>query len=262
MNSDQTTTNTEMSNNNTQELHPETTDNQQLSGEGQKAEAKTGKRAHARSVPQKLTSIEDALNRPSLSRHLLSAKKLTLPASLDSPTFQLVKLVTRELLDAYKNGSFTPEQDYSQFASLFANVNPDLLNGDSVLENYVSKYVLEDETASVSFQMLKLVDTLFNLVNLNLLNYSVYVDKKVISALRVYNIIETVLFTQVLFDEATSTKLQFKQSLTEKIATLTSNILSANPKAFSRKSAEKRKASPPSTQPDETQETSQQQPSN
>ena len=110
--------------------------------------------------------------------------------------------------------------------------------------------------------MLKLVDTLFNLVNLNLLNYSVYVDKKVISALRVYNIIETVLFTQVLFDEAASTKLQFKQSLTEKIATLTSNILSANPKAFSRKSAEKKKASPPSTQPDETQETSQQQPSN
>ena len=49
MNSDQTTTNTEMSNNNTQELPPssglalppETTDNQQLSGEGQKAEAKT-----------------------------------------------------------------------------------------------------------------------------------------------------------------------------------------------------------------------------
>ena len=262
MNSDQTNTNTEMNNDNTQELPTETTDNQQLTGEGQKAEAKTGKRTHARSVPQKLTSIEDALNRPSVSRHLLSAKKLVAPASLDSPTFQLVKLVARELLNAYKDGSFTPEQDYSQFACLFANVNPALLNGDSVLESYVSKYVLEDETATVSLQMLKLVDTLLNLVNFNLLNYSVYVDKKVISALRVYNIIETVLFTQVLFDEATSNKLQFKQSLAEKISTLTSNILTANPKAFSRKSAEKKKASPPSVQTDEQQETSQEQPSN
>lgn len=235
MNSDQVNTNTEMSNNNNQELP--TTDNHQLSGEGQKT--KEGKRAHARSAPQKLTSIEEALNRPSISRHLLSVKKLTSPASLDTPTFKLVKLILRELLDAYKDGSFTPEQDYSQFSKLFANVNPALLNGDSVLESYVSKYVLEDETATVSLQMLKLVDTLFNLVNLNLLNYSVYVDKKVISALRVYNIIETVLFTQVLFDEATSSKLQFKQSLSEKIKTLTSDILSACPKAFSMKISRK-----------------------
>lgn len=195
------------------------------------------------STPTKLTCIEDTKSNTSLKRNLLTLESVQEHEKV-VPHFSLFKLVASELLQAYQNRVFDPADDLSQLALFIqSSTNSNLYHGNTQLQSFVHELLPTLDSNDV--QSLKLVDALITIINLNILNYSVYVDKKVISKYKLFDIIEWTVFTQLLPTECTIAKANFKQHLAQQIDELRARLSEENFRGLGKSARKQRTSSSP-----------------
>ncbi|CAN5950968.1 unnamed protein product [Sphagnum jensenii] len=85
------------------------------------------------------------------------------------------------------------------------------------MTSLIKSVIGEDDNQAV---YLKLLYGIVELINMNILNYVVYVDYNKFGKNKLFSIIETVIFTQILPAELNKYELEFKQLLKSEIRQL------------------------------------------
>ncbi len=181
-----------------------------------------------------LLSIQDAYARKSIAKNLFSHDNL----DSASPHAHLFRVVAAHLIncDEFRSTSSNcSDTFYSQnlcFFTQFMNyVDPSVYQGNARLQQFVSNLTASaqqdnnDANNNIPILHLKIVDALINCFNLNILNYSVYVDKKIVSKYRLFDILETVVFTQIFPSESCPNKLTLKKQLATEIDELKRKLI-------------------------------------
>lgn len=177
-------------------------------------------------APQQLKSLEDAYRRVAISKYLFSCDKMPQGTSAHH---RLFLLVAEKLLCAYDKGLLDIQQDLSMLNSFYGKaVDFSLYEGNSTLQALACKLLPSLDSNNVPINYLKLLNSLIDIVNLNILNYSIYIERKIISKYRLFDIIEAAVFTQFLPTESNSAKVEFKQALSQDILNLRKQLIEEN----------------------------------
>lgn len=178
-----------------------------------------------KSEPPRSYTLDEASSR--CSKYLFC---LTKPNNdCTSPHVQLFKLIVRHLLDAQSLYIFNVDEDLSALAPLYNTCSSlDMYSCNKHLQSYLSDLLPRHQVEHASLNQYRLLLSFAELVNRNILNYSVYVDKKNISKYRLFDIIETTLFTQVFPTEFNFNKIAFKRKLANDINELRQSLIQAN----------------------------------
>lgn len=175
---------------------------------------------------QQFKSLEDASKRVSISKYLFSCDKMPLTTTSH---YRLFNLVASRLLQAYDQGVLDLQQDLSMLSSFYGKiVDSSLYQGNSNLQALACKLLPSLDEHNVPIGYLKLLNSIIDIINLNILNYSIYIERKLISKYRLFDIIELVVFTQLLPTESNQAKVEFKQSLSQDILKLRKQLIEEN----------------------------------
>jgi len=133
-------------------------------------------------------------------------------------TYLLFKNIINYISERETFSSFSVLQEYCNRTNMFSyfdntnvkNILRDIL-GDNFDENNLSKYY-------------KALIGVVELININILNYSVYVDPTKFGKHKVFTIIETVIYTQMMPFELNKYELDFKQKMKQDIDVLKASL--------------------------------------
>lgn len=178
------------------------------------------------SRPKKLkpSNLEEASRTVPVCRYLFKYDKDFEPTS---PHEKLFVLVANSLLKGDENPDLTNDLFCFSFVDVFIReaANLKVYTGDSMLHSILYTVLPTADKSKFNLRQLQFLVALMELFNLNFLNYSVYVEKKLISKYRLFDIIETTVFTQILATEINSQVAQFKQQLAKDIHDLRVSLI-------------------------------------
>lgn len=199
----------------------------------------SSKRKTPRRANNKIVSLEDANSRSYISRHLFSTDRIP---DDDSPHHRLFMLVARHLLEEFVAGNFVVQNELSMLSTFYERFDASIYQGNTSLQTLVYKLLdQQPDKDSTPVEYLYLTAALMEVLNLSILNYSVYLDKRIFTRFKLFDIIETTVFTQIFPTEVNHKRVLFKQNLTAEINTLRQTLVDE----YAKKSSQKKTATPP-----------------
>jgi hypothetical protein len=149
------------------------------------------------------------------SKLLINLNKLNV-ASTDIH-LQLVNLLLKHVLKYFFQYGTTTKFNLNKFPSAVdIHLNYDTNNISQLVKDLVESNYDENEFENIAVNLIAIV----NLLNTSILNYAVYIDSKKFGKYKLFQIIETTIFTQLLCNELNPHEFNLKQSLKTDINTL------------------------------------------
>lgn len=170
------------------------------------------------------TNINDIIGKYTSNKYLFLPGK---PFVREYAYQRLFELVASKLLEAYKNGTFSMTDDLSML-SHFYNSSTTMYQGSPELQSLVHSLQGDSSTDDIPVQYLQLVCALMEVYNFCILNSSVYIERRVVSRYKLFDILENATFTQVFPTESNSKKSTFKHDLSQAIADLRRQLVEEN----------------------------------
>jgi hypothetical protein len=144
----------------------------------------------------------------------------------NEPHIRLLHLVFKHILDAQVRNVIDFFNQLSLLKEYSSNVGMSVYYDNDYIKSIVDKYIDQNSEQNKNIlQYLKLVCGIVEIINMNILNNIVYIDKKRISKNRLFNIIEQIVFTQIMPYEINSVEQSFKNNLANDIEELKQNII-------------------------------------
>lgn len=170
-------------------------------------------------------TLKDALENHSTVKSLLSLEKFE--KNSEQPHYKLVASFIKLMFSYQQSNKIDFTKTLSPFLSFVQNVSSDVFFDKSFLKS-VSYFYPDLESAPDCATYLKLAYALVKVVNANILNNVVYVEKKNISKFKLFNIVEQVLFTQVVPSEVNDNESDFKLELCNLVKDLRLSAVATN----------------------------------
>ena len=168
-------------------------------------------------------SIDSAVKNKSTSKSLIDITQ----KNKDGPHYQLFYKIVNLMCDYQFNKKIDFYKTLSPFLIYLQNVSVDvfydLFYTQSVTTIYPNLDNVEDTCTYT-----KLVYAFEKVVNLNILNSMVYIEKRNVSKFKLFNLIEEVFFTQVCPSEANQVEIDFKKEVCDLITNLRLSIINSN----------------------------------
>lgn len=170
-----------------------------------------------RQQPQNLNEARSTYT----NKLLLNVNKMT-ETSKDAH-IQLVFILFKHLLKYQYNKQIDFFSQFSLLKDYCNNTGMNIYYDNENMTNFIKLTLGDNDNQTV---YLKLLYGIVELINMNILNYIVYVDYNKFGKNKLFNIIETVIFTQILPAEMNKHELEFKQLLKSEIKALKEKVAS------------------------------------
>lgn len=183
---------------------------------------KTKKQIVKKQLPQ---TLSEAKRDSSCSKLLLDINKIN--AESTEPHIQLLHLIFKHILEAQVKNVIDFFNQLSLLKEYSSNVGMSVYYDNEYIKSIVDCFVenTSDKNKNI-IHYLKLVCGIVEIINMNILNTIVYIEKKRISKNRLFSIIEQIIFTQIIPYEINSSEQSFKNNLALDIAKLKQSIVS------------------------------------
>lgn len=175
-----------------------------------------------RQVPHTLAEAKKDSN---LNKLLFDLSKLQ--EKMSEPHVKLLHLVFKYVLEAQVRNVIDFFNQLSLLKEYSSNVGMNLYYDNHYVKSVVDTYVPNVDQNKFLMQYLRLVSGLVEIINMNVLNTVVYIEKKRLSKLKLFSIIENVVFTQIIPSEINSIEQDFKHLLYEEISKLKTEFFKA-----------------------------------
>jgi hypothetical protein len=169
-------------------------------------------------------TLSEAKRDTSCNKLLVDISKISSEST--EPHIKLLHIIFKHILDAQVKNVIDFFSQISLLKEYSSNVGMSVYYDNDYIKSIVDKYVDQNSDQNKNIiQYLKLVCGIVEIINMNILNNIVYIDKKRISKNRLFNIIEQIVFTQIIPYEINSTEQTFKMNLSSDIDKLKLDII-------------------------------------
>lgn len=174
-----------------------------------------------RQIPLTLNEAKSVFS----NKFLVNVNKMnmTTPSTLD-PHLQLVYFLYQEAIKhVFANGEFCSALSVVKpyYNGIGANMYYENENIKFLVKQTLQGHYNENDLD----KYVKTVLALTELINLNILNYSVYVDPLKFGKHKLFSVIENVIFTQIMPTELNKCELEFKDTMKTGIQNMKMNII-------------------------------------
>jgi len=194
--------------------------------ENNEIEAKTEiKKRRVKKIPETLSEAEKLYK----SKYLLNVEQVV--NNSNDVIIQLVYALTREILKVSIKHDFYKVFENSHLRTHYENLGTSLTNNFAYVSTLLKEMGLDfnDDDLKVYYNI---ISATCELININILNYSIYIDSSKFGKQRIFNIVENTIFTQIMPTEITDKERTFKQTMKKTI-----NDIKSTQKVLSAKSA-------------------------
>lgn len=174
-------------------------------------------------VKKPLSSMAEAKKDKDCAKLLINIDK---PNTFNEPHMKLLSLVFKHVVQSQLNNKVDFFNQISLLKEYSSNVGMSVYYDNQFVKEIIDKYIPDADHFKNIIQYIRIVYGIVELVNMNILNTIVYVERKRISKNRLFNIIENTLFTQIIPTELNHVEHQFKTDLVNSIDELKTELLS------------------------------------
>lgn len=173
-------------------------------------------------------SIEEALKSKTINKFLIDHTKLE--KNKNEPHYQLYTTVLLKLFNCQKNNLVDFTKTLSPFLVYTQNTPVEIFYDNSSYYNVLHELAPDFTNLTDVSVYIKLMYAFEKVINLNILNCLIYIEEKNLSKYKVFNIIEQVVFTQVLPSEINPVEYSCKVSIHSDIKLLKQSLVNKRKK--------------------------------